>query len=295
MKNRKFTGPLSICFLMLFVSFKLIGSTQQPEKGDIDFPVIVGLKIIYDYPVYYPDNLWDYINGAADSYLDFDFQDLHIAEYVKGDTTYKAEVYRHKDPIYAFGIYALERSPDYLFIDLGVQGYGEESLIHFVKGVYYVKITTYSGSNEAEKILKNIAESLNNILPGENKLPEVFQFFCNEGKVPNTEHFISNNFIGYSFMEEVYTTGYKISDNSFTMFILSGKDEKEAEEILINLLSRANKKEDNKAGFFTVHDPYNGTIYIGKSGKYLIGGYELDNPDLFESNFNFIRERVDNQ
>ena len=37
------------------------------------FLTLKGYKTVSDYPVYTPDDLWDYINGAADAYLALGF------------------------------------------------------------------------------------------------------------------------------------------------------------------------------------------------------------------------------
>ncbi len=81
-------------------------STPLPAQDPV-FPSLSGYKIKTDYPVYLPDNLWDFINGAADTYLAYGFVDLHVAEYKKGKNVIKAEIYRHSDNIMAFGIYSL--------------------------------------------------------------------------------------------------------------------------------------------------------------------------------------------
>jgi len=111
------------CALLLIVGWALPCLTGAQE---VEFPEYRDMKIVKDYPVFVADNLWDYINGAADSYLSCAFEDLHIAEYVKGeDLTIKVEVYRHQTPLMAYGIYAMERSPSYGFFDLGAQAYRE--------------------------------------------------------------------------------------------------------------------------------------------------------------------------
>ncbi|MFZ0472221.1 MAG: hypothetical protein WAL94_06380, partial [Bacteroidales bacterium] len=42
------------------------------------FPTLKGYKTVNEYPVYTPDDLWNYIDGAADAYLALGFLDLNI-------------------------------------------------------------------------------------------------------------------------------------------------------------------------------------------------------------------------
>ncbi|MZP56855.1 MAG: hypothetical protein GT600_15540, partial [Bacteroidales bacterium] len=51
---------------------------------NITFPELNGFRKSEKYPVYTPENLWDFIDGAADGFLSLGFIDLHIAEYKKG-------------------------------------------------------------------------------------------------------------------------------------------------------------------------------------------------------------------
>ena len=68
---------------ILLLAFALTLISTGSFTQSIDFPMLDGFKKETNYPVYTPDNLWDFINGAADNYLAYDFVDLHVAEYKK--------------------------------------------------------------------------------------------------------------------------------------------------------------------------------------------------------------------
>ncbi len=86
------------------------------------YPGLPGFKIKTDYPVFLPDNLWDFIDGAAEVYLSYGFKDLHVAEYKKRRDVIKLEIYKHSSHTMAFGIYSSERSPSFKFTNLGCTG-----------------------------------------------------------------------------------------------------------------------------------------------------------------------------
>ncbi len=275
MKNNKWTGLLFIIFLTLFIGNSL-AHAARPETEDIQFPQLAGFDIKLEYPVYYPDNLWDYINGAADTYLDYGFSKLNIAEYVKGENTYKAEVYIHKNAIYAFGMYAVERSQDYNFIDLGVQGYSEPSLVHFVKGTYYVKVSTYSNDPEADRIIGELAVSLENMLEGEKSIPEIFKLFPEMGKINNSEYFVSRNFLGYSFMNRVFYCRYEVDGKGFKLFVISPEGSGDVNTSLDKLLEKAVSYEETENAVYIIHDRYNGILYASKDADQIIGVQGLE-------------------
>jgi len=173
-------NTLLLTFALSLIS---IGSFAQ----NIEFPVLEGFKKQTNYPVYTPDNLWDFINGAADNYLAYDFIDLHVAEYKKGKNIIKIEVYRHSNPTTAFGIYSTERSPSFRFVNLGAQGYINEGIINFFKGNYYVKIRTYSKKEKVLRAAETLATRTASMLEGDNEMPSGLNVFPSEGKKLNEE------------------------------------------------------------------------------------------------------------
>ncbi len=271
---------------LLIVSVASSGSCVDAAEAEVIFPELQGYEIVKDYPVYIPDDLWDYINGGADAYLNYGFTDLHIAEYVKGETRIKIEVYHHKTNVYAYGMYALERGPDYHFIDLGIQGYAENSLVNFVKGPWYVKVSTYSEDKETGDILLKLANDLEKGLEGRSSIPRVLSYFPKEEKILNSESFVADNFLGYSFLNEVYTTGYRHNDNPFVIFILSAEDVDKSEDVVKNLLSKAKSSTILKDGIISVKDPYNGAILIKRIEKVVFGCLENEDPELFGNYIN---------
>jgi hypothetical protein len=77
------------------------------------FPDIKGWKKQVNEKVYLSGDLWELINGAADIFLSYYFEDLQIAEYSKKDQMIRVEIYRHKSFEDTYGIYTAERMPDY--------------------------------------------------------------------------------------------------------------------------------------------------------------------------------------
>ena len=176
-------NTFSFCFILFL-------STSFLFSQDIVFPDLPGYKKTSNYPVYTADNLWDFIDGAADTYLSLGFEDLHVVEYLKGKNVIKLEIYKHKDDIQAFGIYSSERSPSFRFMNIGAQGYKADGSLNFFKGKFYIKIRTYSKSEKILQTLETLALKVSDMLPGGSDMPATLKEFPDMGKKKNEETYI---------------------------------------------------------------------------------------------------------
>lgn len=275
--------------LLLIVSFfSLVNIRCQ----DIQFPSYGDYKIVSDYPVYTSDDLWDYINGAAESYISLGFEELYIAEYKKGKgVTVKAEIYKHVNPSMAFGIYSLERSPTYNFIDIGAQGYRDEDMVHFFKDRYYIKVTTHSKSKRAGASVFEIARIIANSIEGTDEMPPALAMFPQSGRLPNEEMYISESVLGHEFLHSAFKAAYSVNGEIFAIYLFNEGDEQANREMLkIYLGKHGLDPGDSQDGKFMFEDGYNGIIFLAwKSDKtVLLSGLKAENATMANEYLNQI-------
>src|SRR5512137_576823 len=68
-------------------------------------------------------DLWEYIDGAAEQYLTFGFQDLATSKYTDASgAVVAADIYRMSDNVHAFGIYRQEVNAKARPVPVGVEG-----------------------------------------------------------------------------------------------------------------------------------------------------------------------------
>ncbi len=248
----------------------------------INFPEMNGWKLAGDSQVFSPQTLFEYIDGGADLYLAYEFQELTVAEY-KGEkkTGVTIEVYRHKDPIQAFGIYSQERLANAQFMDLGTQGYHEPNVINFISGPYYVKISGVNTGENDKNVLLPFAQKLEEILGGKTSLPPILASFPLEGKKKNTEKFISKDFLGYSFIHSGYTNDYEVAGNQFKIFVIEGKDLEDCRGMMEQYLRCSGREAKQVSeGTLRIKDPYHGEVSIFWKGKFIWGILGLNDPNL---------------
>jgi len=238
---------------------------------EVTFPEIKGWELQTDNKIFTADDLWEVIDGAAELYLAYDFQDLHQAIYIAdNEREVKVELYRHTTPVNTYGIYTAERMPDYTFIEMGVQGYTGEDILNFFTGCYYVKISSYGRNDVDEETLKVIAGEVSRHLNQTGSWPGEVLLFPAEGKMAMSDGYVASNFMGYSFFRSAFTARYS-ADGEFTLFIMHGREGRA--ETMLNRY-REQVKEDNiarKDSIYIVQDPFNGKVYLTNCNDYLVG------------------------
>lgn len=254
--------------LLIFFSFIKIYAQE------LLFPNIDGWRLEVNEEVYDANNLWDIIDGAADLYLEYSFDDLHIARYYKtNNTEIKAELYRFKSPLDAFGMYSQEKDLNYKFIDIGISGYIENDILNFVSGVYYIKLYAYQINSETQSNLLLIAKNIDEHLKQNNSLPEIYNVFPTKYRIKNSEQYISKNFLGYSFLNSVAIISYKLpQDINIKAFVIKNGNQETANNLLRSYLSAVDTANTIKLGenIYT-NVTTNGQIIIGIQGNYLFG------------------------
>jgi hypothetical protein len=275
---------LIVC--LLFVS--LVAGVSRPVRVSSSdwktfiFPEVAGWKRSVEIQTFSPKTLFEYIDGAADLYLTYEFEELKVAEYQnEKKASVTVDVYLHKTPIHAFGIYSQERLPNANFISVGGQGYIENNVLNFLTGPYYVKISSYNTGAEDREILLTFAKRAAESLGEKGSLPSVLSSFPEEGKKKNSEKFITKNFLGYSFLHSAFITDYEVSGKKFKLFVIEGVNQKDCRDMVQKYLQQTgNTKKNIVQGFYTISDPYHGEIEFYWKGKFICGALNVTDASL---------------
>lgn len=246
------------------------------------FPEIPGWKQTGKIQTFLPHNLYDCINGGADLYLKYDFQELKVAEYLNDKkASVTIEIYRHRTPTHAFGIYSQERLANAKYIDIGAQGYSEENILNFVMGSCYVKMNSFNIGPEDQEVLSIFAKKVVENLGEKGSLPSILSSFPQEGRKENSEKFIAKNFLGYSFLHSGFTADYELSGKKFKLFVIEGGDQNDCRNMIQEYLLRTGDlRKRIEEGRFILKDPYHGEMDFYWKGQYIWGALNLDEPAI---------------
>jgi len=269
----------------LLAGFIMILLSGQAVGQDFSFPELQGYKKNTNYPVFKPENLWDFINGAADTYLSYGFVELHVAEYKKGKNTIKLEIYKHSDPALTFGIYSTERSPSFRFMNLGAQGYIADGAVNFFKGNYYVKIRTFSKNEKVRQSAESLALNVSNMLQGNSEMPSILSRFPGTGKKQNEETYINESVLGHKFLNKAYKAVYEVGPDNFSIFIMPSGTPAETRKYAEDYLKETGLEPlESDSGKYMLNDGYNGTIFLAWKDNtlVLISGLPKDQAEVAE-------------
>jgi hypothetical protein len=252
------------------------------DKKTFTFPEVVGWRQSGQVQTFSPETLFEYINGGADLYLTYDFQELKVAEYTtEKKASVTIEVYHHKTPTLAFGIYSQERLPDARFLDIGAQGYIEPNVLNFLTGSHYVKISSFKTGADDREILMTFAQKVSEALGPNESLPSILSSFPEEGKKKNSEKFIAIKFLGYAFLHSAFIADYEVPGAKVKLFVIEAADGAECKNMIQKYMERAGKTEKNVIeGRYLIPDPHHGEVDLYWKGRNIWGIVNMNDVSL---------------
>jgi hypothetical protein len=275
MSNQKTRIKMAVLALSILAGC-LISLTAGEGRQDLKtvLPRLEGWGQSEEPESYLPANLFEYINGAAEIYLSYDFNELIVGQFKKAGTeaNVSVEIYDMGSPLNAFGIYGAERFPENQFIPMGTQGYLEDDVLNFLVGRYYVKLMCFDCEYDSAAVLKGMVESIVSRVADPAGFPEVLSYFPEKGLIANSERFNLKNVMGYSFLSRGYLASYSVDGMEFDCFVIQGEDETRAAEMMRKYLDKKGDLPIEKTGdTFRISDRYYDNIFISRSGAFICG------------------------
>jgi len=278
-KRKKINIICSGLILGIFMINSIAISEGNELKLDQILPDLDEWTQIEESQTYYPESLFEYINGAAEIYLSYDFEELIVSQYKEQETesNVSLEIYDMGANKNAFGIYSAERYPESIFLNIGLQGYIEEGAFNFLAGNYYIKLLCFDCKESSDKILKKFAKEILIRIGDKGRFPLPLTAFPSEGRIKNTEKYIKHNFMGYAFLHDGYSVGYKNNNMEFECFLIEGNNPDDARLMLKKFLQE--KKEmgiKEVLPGYMIRDRYYKNIYITAINNYVCGVIKIE-------------------
>jgi len=236
--------------------------------------------------IFFPESLFEYIDGAAESYLSYDFRELLVVDLEKKGTeaTLTLEIYDMGSPVNAFGIFGAERYPENKAVSIGELGYLEGEALNFMAGRFYVKMLGFGLGEETGSVLSGVGGQIAAAVKVKGTLPAFVLAFPKENLVAQSEKYIKKNFMGYEFLRDGYVAAYTADGREMEAFFIEAGSEKDAQGMLEKLLEAlaGDKQTPEKIALgYHSRNRYGQHLYIGRVRNVLCGVMRV--PDGLEA------------
>jgi len=148
------------------------------------------------------ENLYGYINGGAELFLEFGFIELIMQHYQHGTDELSIEVYRMEIPAAALGIYLMKCGKETPNHNIPARNTSNEFQCTILKGSYFILINNFAGDEKFVPVMEQMAQTLCNQIPSEDAIL-LFAHLPQENLINGSE-FI---FRGPYALQPVYTFG----------------------------------------------------------------------------------------
>jgi hypothetical protein len=180
-------------------------ATPQSEKWDAIFPVdndVAGWKSAAPLEVYWQDNLFDLVDGGADSYLAYGFEQVAVRLYQNAaDDRLTLQVWKTASPADAYGLFTVNQSG--AAVAVGNAGASEPGVrLVFWQANYFVVIN--AAVSLPDDVLQSFAALLSGQLPGGGEPPALVKCLPAGGLVENGYRFFH---VELSIQDEVWLGG----------------------------------------------------------------------------------------
>lgn len=223
-----------------------------------------------------PSDLWEYIDGAAEQYLTYGFQDLATTRYIgSSGVAVTVDVYRMADEVNAFGIYRQEINPKARPVSLGVEGRAGSNSLKFWTGSFYVKLTAAAGGGP-QPALEALGGAIAQGLGPPGRMPAQVAWFPATGLVPDSVRFVPADALGQASFTNAFEAKYENPREPSTALVVPfGSDAQAAaalaryESFLAKAAGKARVAAPGNGGF-SATDSFQGFVLAVRAGSTLV-------------------------
>ena len=158
--------------LVLLLNMQTITGNIIPENPAFAFPDEIEGWRVEDIGYWDKHTLFDYINGGAELFLSFDFENAASRYYVRENQPgISVDIFRMASPADAFGVFSLSREKEHA--DFGQAAQVGSGLIMFWKHRYSVSIASYPETEESRAAIRRLARMIDEAIPDTGVMPSM--------------------------------------------------------------------------------------------------------------------------
>lgn len=234
---------------------------------------------------YGPQDLYQYIDGEAESFVAHGFVSLQGANYSpRSDKTafITVDIYNMGERLNAFGVFQSKRGGEPSSLKVGAGSFGRDGYLAFYKDKYFVEILSFVKDEQRKTQDIVIAREVAAKIEGDIAPPHELSYFPAAGKIEGSERYVKEGILGHAFLGRGLICDYRMDGDvvsAFVAFFPSNEDAGSAFESHKDFLRKSGKaceplKGLGTRGFFS-QEPYHKNILVAQKGSFVAGVYDL--------------------
>jgi hypothetical protein len=228
--------------------------------------LVVGWKQSGPPRSYTADNLFEYMDGNAEGYILYNFQEMHGVTCKRDDATFVLDISDMGDSDFSYGLFTANRDLRQPAYPAGMGGQIVPRRLIFAKGKYYIEIAA-DPEGDHTPALKLFAAALEKAIPGSTAPPPALAWFTKERQ--QSLRLVPESVLGIRALARGYMAQYDYGK----AFVV--RDEAAA-EVMQKLRTRFVETTPAKIAdeSFQATDKYLGRLCIFRKGR-TIAGYAI--------------------
>jgi hypothetical protein len=202
------------------------------------------------------NQLFDYIDGGADLYLEYGFVQVVTQEYINGDQSVMVDIYEMSDAAAAFGIYSSFRDFEKQSLEIGGSGTLFDYQVTFWQDRYYGVVMGYENNESTHAALIHLAKKISDNIGTNSPQPPLLNLLPRHGLIQqscgwvegllgiNTLFYLGkDNILGIDGLKVQAAFGhYQIGSNTGLLLLVQYGSDGEAQEKGQILKAQLNEK-----------------------------------------------------
>jgi hypothetical protein len=197
---------------------------------------------------FHADNLYEKINGRAESFLQYQVKGMAYASFHPTDSEDDVQLYIYEFPnsLNALGKYGSEKPDGAQLVDIGSEGYEAAGSVAFYERGFFVQVVSSSDEPRYAEFSKAIARQVSQLIKGEKLTVDSVAAGAGESLAASApeppaatdasdptvlfkllpdrpkrlqQQYVAQDVFGYSFLSNVFLADYKEGDDSWQGFL----------------------------------------------------------------------------
>ena len=169
-----------------------------------------------------PQNLYEYINGAADSFITNGFVSLQGARYYSKSNpndSITVDIYDMGEKLNAFGMFQSKRGEQATSLKIGTASFETNGYLAFYKDKYFVEILSFVKSETRKMHYRVIAYKVAAKIQGDTSPPWQLSMFPQFGRIKGSERYTKEGFLADCFFKKAIVCKYILEAERFSVFL----------------------------------------------------------------------------